>query len=110
ALVLTDDGHLSEASAANVFIIRKGVAITPSITSNVLEGIVRRSLIQLIRDEMQIEVVERQIDRTEVYIADEVFMCGTGAQVSPVTQIEHRPVGNGQVGPITNRLRALFMD
>ncbi len=110
ALVLADDGHLSEASAANVFIIRKGVAITPSITSNVLEGIVRRSLIQLLRDELNIEVVERNIDRTEVYIADEIFLCGTGAQVSPVTQVEHRLVGDGQIGPITKRLRALFMD
>ncbi len=110
ALVLAEDGHLSEASAANVFIVRKGVAITPPITANVLEGIVRRSLMELLRQELNIEVVERNIDRTEVYMADEVFLCGTGAQVSPVTRIEHRPVGSGQIGTITTRLRTLFMD
>ncbi len=110
ALVLSDDGHLAEASAANVVIVRKGVAITPPVTANVLEGIVRRSLIELLRNELNIEVVERTIDRTEVYLADEIFLCGTGAQVSPVTRIEHRPVGDGAIGPITTRLRTLFMD
>ena len=110
ALVLSDDGHLAEASAANVVIVRKGVAITPPVTANVLEGIVRRSLIELLRNELSIEVVERTIDRTEVYLADEIFLCGTGAQVSPVTRIEHRPVGDGAIGPITSRLRTLFMD
>jgi branched-chain amino acid aminotransferase len=110
ALVLTDDGHLAEASAANAFIIRRGTAITPPVTSNVLEGIVRRSLIQLLRDEMGVEVIERDIDRTEVYLADEIFLCGTGAQVSPVIRVEHRPVGSGEIGPIASRLRALFMD
>src|SRR5690606_2402303 len=93
ALVLNEDGHVAEFSAANVVIIRKGVAITPPISANILEGIVRRSLIRLLREDLQIEVVERQIDRTEVYLADEIFMCGTGAQISPVTRIEHRAVG-----------------
>jgi branched-chain amino acid aminotransferase len=89
-------------------LIRKGVVITPPITANVLEGIVRRSLIQLLRDEMGVEVQERNIDRTEVYIADEMYLCGTGAQVAPVTRIDNRPVGTGQVGPITRELRELF--
>ena len=99
ALVLNEDGHVSEASAANIFIIRKGVAITPSINSNVLEGIVRRSLIELLRDELGVEVVEREIDRTECYIADEMFLCGTGVQVAAVTQIEHRADWHRQDGP-----------
>jgi branched-chain amino acid aminotransferase len=110
ALVLNEDGHVAEFSAANVVIVRKGVAITPPISANILEGVVRRSLIRLLREDLQIEVVERQIDRTEVYLADEMFMCGTGAQISPVTRIEHRAVGDGQIGPITRQLRDHFMD
>ncbi len=110
ALVLTEDGHVAEASTANMFMIRRGVAVTPSITSNVLEGIVRRSVIELLRNELGIEVVERQIDRTETYLAEEMFLCGTGAQITPATQIDHRPVGTGNVGPITRQLRKLFFD
>lgn len=110
ALVLNQDGHLAEASAANAFIIRKGLALTPPITANVLEGVVRRSLIRILREDMGIEVQERNIDRTEVYMADEVFLCGTGAQVTPVTKIEHRPIGDGGIGPITAQLRTRFMD
>ena len=108
ALVLTEDGHVAEASSANVFIVRKGVAITPSITSNTLEGIVRRSVIELLRNELGIEVVERPVDRTECYLAEEIFLCGTGAQVTPVTKIDHRVVGTGEIGAITNPLRELF--
>ncbi|NDJ59558.1 MAG: branched-chain amino acid transaminase [Chloroflexi bacterium] len=110
ALVLNEDGHVSEASAANVFIVRKGVAITPPVQSNVLEGIVRRSVITLLRDELGLEVQERDIDRTEVYLADEVFLCGTGVQIAAVTQVEHRPVGTGAMGPITRQLRDLFFE
>jgi branched-chain amino acid aminotransferase len=108
ALVLNNDGHVSEASAANFFIIRKGVAITPPVSSNILEGIVRQSLIELLQKEIGVEVVEREIDRTEVYLADEVFLCGTGVQLVSVTKVEHRPVGTGKVGPITEELRDLF--
>ena len=108
AFVLNEDGHVAEASTANVFIVRKGVAITPTITSNTLEGIVRRSLIELLRSELGIEVVERPIDRTECYLAEELFICGTGAQVTPVTRIEHRTVGTGKIGAITQQVRELF--
>ncbi|MCC6802847.1 MAG: branched-chain amino acid transaminase [Anaerolineae bacterium] len=110
ALVLSEDGHVSEASAANIFIVRKGVAITPPVSANVLEGIIRRTLIELMRNELGIEVVEREIDRTECYIADEMLMCGTGVQVAAVTQIEHRPIGSGTMGPITRQVRDLFFD
>lgn len=110
ALVLTEDGHVAEASTANMFMIRRGVAVTPTITSNVLEGIVRRSVIELLRNEIGIEVVERPIDRTETYLAEEMFLCGTGAQITPATQIDHRPVGNGQIGPIVSGLRKLFYE
>ncbi|HEX2908166.1 MAG TPA: branched-chain amino acid transaminase [Phototrophicaceae bacterium] len=110
AIVLNEDGHISEMSAANFFMIRNGVVITPPIVSNVLEGIVRRSLIQLLREDLGLEVVERDIDRTEVYIADEAFMCGTGVQVAAITQVEHRAIGSGEIGPITSQLRDRFYD
>lgn len=108
AIVLNEDGHVSEMSAANIFIVRKGVALTPPVQSNVLEGITRRTLIQLMRDELGVEVVERDIDRTEVYLADEIFMCGTGVQVASITKVEHRPIGNEEPGPITARVHDLF--
>lgn len=108
ALVLNEDGHVSEASAANLFIVRKGKAITPPVTDNILEGIVRRSLIQFMREDLNIEVVERAIDRTEVYLADEIFLCGTGVQIAPVTRVEHRVIGSGRIGPVTARVRDLF--
>jgi branched-chain amino acid aminotransferase len=110
ALVLNEDGHVSESSAANVFVIRKGVVLTPPVEANVLEGIVRKSLIQLMRDDLGLEVVERNIDRTEVYLADEVFLCGTGVQVAAVTHVEHRPIGTGSMGAVTQRVRKLFFD
>jgi branched-chain amino acid aminotransferase len=110
ALVLNDDGHLSEASAANIFLVRKGVVYTPPVNANVLEGITRRTLIQLLRDDLAVEVVERDIDRTEVYIADEMFLCGTGVQVAAVTKVEHRPIGGGVMGEVTTQLRDLYMD
>jgi branched-chain amino acid aminotransferase len=110
ALVLNNDGHVSEASASNIFIVRKGVVITPPVSSNVLEGITRRTIIELLRDDLGVEVVEREIDRTEVYIADEVFLCGTGVQVAAVTKVEHRTIGTGQMGDITLSVRDLYHD
>lgn len=108
AIVLNNDGHISEMSAANIFIIRDGVVITPPVNSNVLEGIVRRSLIQLLTDELGLQVVERDIDRTELYLAEEAFMCGTGVQVAAITRVEHRLIGSGKLGPHTRKLRELF--
>jgi len=108
ALVLNNEGHVTEASAANIFIVRKGVVIPPPAYADVLEGIVRRTMITLLRDDLGYEVVERNIDRTEVYVADEVFLVGTGVQVAAVTRVEHRPIGDGQLGTITRRLRDRF--
>jgi branched-chain amino acid aminotransferase len=110
ALVLNQEGHVTESSAANLFIVRKGVVITPPIQSDVLEGIVRRTLIDLMRIDLGLEVVERDIDRTEIYVADEVFLCGTGVQVAAITQVEHRPIGTQRMGSITRRVRDLFFD
>jgi branched-chain amino acid aminotransferase len=110
ALVLTQEGHLSEGSAMNVFLVRDGVLLTPPITDNVLEGITRRTAIELARQELGIEVVERLIDRTEVYLSSEVFFTGTAAQIAAVTRVDHRPIGDGKMGPITTQIRQLFAD
>lgn len=110
ALVLNEDGHVSEMSSANFFVVRDGVAITPPVTSNVLEGIVRRSVLQLLRDELGVPVQEREVDRSEVYLADECFMCGTGVQVCAISRVEHRAIGGGAMGEVTRRLRDLFFD
>lgn len=108
ALVLTQEGHVSEGSAMNVFMVRNGAVITPPVTENILEGITRRTVIELVEQELKLPVVERPIDRTEVYLCDELFMTGTAAQVTAVTQVDHRPVGEGQMGPVTTQLREIF--
>ncbi len=110
AIVLNQDGHIAEGSAENLFIIRNGVVSTPPITDNILEGITRRTVMILLRDELGLEVIERPIDRTELYLADEVFFCGTGVQIAAITQIDHRLVGAGRIGPATTDLRRVYFD
>ena len=110
AIVLTQDGHVSEGSAENLFIVRDGTLITPPVTDNILEGITRRRLMTMAREVFEVPVVERQIDRTELYSADEVFLCGTGAQISPVVEIDRRPIGSGRPGPISRQLHDRYFD
>jgi len=110
ALVLDQNGHVSEGSAMNIFMVRDGVVITPPVTDNILEGITRRSVIELLRNEMGLQVLERSIDRTEVSIAEEFFMTGTAAQIMAVTRVDHRPIGRGEMGPITAKLRLMYDD
>ncbi|MGH2444495.1 MAG: branched-chain amino acid transaminase [Candidatus Limnocylindria bacterium] len=110
AIVLTADGHVSEGSAENLFIAKDGALITPPVTDNILEGITRRRLMEIGRTELEVEVLERSIDRTELYGADEVFLCGTGAQISPVIEIDRRPIGTGRPGPITKELSRTYFD
>jgi branched-chain amino acid aminotransferase len=110
ALVLTQEGHLAEGSAMNIFMVRDGLLVTPPVTENILEGITRRSVMELARNELGLTVVERPIDRSEIYICEEFFMTGTAAQVTAVTKVDYRPVGKGEMGPITGQLRSLFMD
>jgi branched-chain amino acid aminotransferase len=109
AVVLTADGHVNEASAANLFMVRDGVAVTPPVTDDILEGVTRKALLELLRNE-KIPVEVRSIDRSELYVADEMFLCGTGVQISPVIEIDHRPVGSGQVGPIASLVRQRYFD
>ncbi|MGA9192595.1 MAG: branched-chain amino acid transaminase [Anaerolineales bacterium] len=110
ALVLNRDGHLSEGSAENLFMLRRGKLITPPVTDNILEGITRWTIMTLAKKELGVEVVERSIDRTEIFLADELFMTGTAAQVTAITQVDHRPVGGGEMGPLTTKLRQLYDD
>ncbi|HET6380988.1 MAG TPA: branched-chain amino acid transaminase [candidate division Zixibacteria bacterium] len=110
AIVLTQDGHVSEGSAENLFIVKGGRLVTPPVTDNILEGITRRRLMALARERLEIPVDERSIDRTELYMADEVFLCGTGAQISPVVEIDRRTIGNGRVGPITRQIHDIYFD
>ena len=108
AIVLTQGGHVSEGSAENIFLLRRGCLITPPVSENIVEGITRRTLMTFAREELGIEVVERVVDRTELYIADEVILCGTGAEVSAVIEIDRRRVGDGEPGPVTRKLQELY--
>jgi len=110
AIVLTQDGHVSEGSAENLFLVKDGQLITPAVTENILEGITRATLIELAREELHLETIERRIDRSELYTADEAFFCGTGVQIAAIVEIDHRPVGDGQMGPVVKRLRDLYFD
>jgi branched-chain amino acid aminotransferase len=109
ALVLTPSGHASEASAANLFMVRDGTVITPPVYDDILEGITRTAILRLAAD-LGIRSEIRSIDRSELYVADEVFLCGTGVQVSPVVGVDHRPVGDGQVGPIGRAIATRYFD
>ena len=90
--------------------VRNGELITPGVEDDILEGVTRAAMMQLAKQELGLKTHVRSMDRSELYVADEVFLCGTGAQISPVTSIDHRPVGTGEVGPITARLTKLYFD
>jgi len=108
AIVLAHDGHVSEGSAENLFMLKDGVFVTPPVTDDILEGVTRKLVMGLIRDELGLQVVERSIDRTELYACDELFLCGTGAQVSPVIEVDRRPVGDGRVGEFSHELQQIY--
>lgn len=109
AILLDASGHVAEGSGCNLFIVRDGVLTTPPTTGDILEGITRRSFLQFAADE-GIPTEQREIDRSELYLAEEAFFCGTGVQVAPIASIDGRPVGDGEPGLITARLRDLFFD
>jgi len=110
ALVLASDGHVTEGSAMNFFIVQNGKLITSPITDNILVGVTRDTIKQIAQNEFGLEVIERSIDRTELYLSDEAFYCGTGAQVSPITSIDSRILGDGNIGPITQKIQSLYFD
>jgi branched-chain amino acid aminotransferase len=108
AIVLSVDGHVSEGSAENLFMLKDGEFVTPPVTDDILEGVTRQLLIKVIEDELNLPVLERSIDRTELYTCDELLLCGTGAQISPVIEVDRRPVGNGKVGEFTQELQGIY--
>jgi branched-chain amino acid aminotransferase len=108
AIVLTVDGHVSEGSAENLFMLKDGVFVTPPVTDDILEGVTRFLLMQVIKEELGKPVVERSIDRTELYTCDELLLCGTGAQISPVVEVDRRRVGTGKVGEFTQELQSIY--
>ena len=108
AIFLTQDGQVSEASAANIFLVRKDQLVTPPVTADILEGITRDAVMELAEKELNLPVIEREVGRTELYVADEVFLSGTGFQIAPVVEVDDRPIGTGSIGPVAERLQELY--
>ncbi|CAN5791876.1 branched-chain amino acid transaminase [soil metagenome] len=108
AIFLTQDGSVSEASAANIFLVRKGQLITPPVTADILEGITRDAVMELAENELDTPTIQRDVDRTELYAAEEVFLSGTGFQIAPIIEVDGRPVGDGSMGPVAERLQELY--
>ncbi len=109
AIFLSENGHVAEGATCNIFLVRGGKLITPGASDNILEGITRNSVMTLARD-LGIPVVERSVDRSELYIAEEIFFTGTAVELAPVTKVDHRPVGDGTIGPVTRSLRQIYHD
>src|SRR5437660_10467776 len=110
AIMLTHEGNVSEGSAENIFLLMNGEFVTPAPTENILLGITRETVIELARREFGRITRERQIERTELYVADEILLCGTGAQIAPVIKVDHRLIGDGTIGPISKALQQLYFD
>jgi branched-chain amino acid aminotransferase len=110
AIMLNNDGHVSEGSGENIVVIRDGKLITPAPSDNVLEGITLETVLGLAREELGLATEARTIDRSELYVADEVFMTGTAAHVTPILEIDHRKIGTGNIGPLTARLKERYFN
>lgn len=110
AIFLTEGGHVAEGATCNIFLVRGGRLITPSGSENILEGITRNCIMELARHELHLDVVERPVDRSELYLADEMFFSGTAVEVAPVVRVDHRAVGSGAIGPVAAELRFLYME
>lgn len=110
AILLNQDGHVSEGSGENVFLVLGGKLITPSLSDNILVGISRNTVMKLAKDELGIDTIERPVDRSELYLAEECFFTGTAALVAPILEVDHRPIGTGDIGKITAKLQKLFAE
>jgi branched-chain amino acid aminotransferase len=108
AIMLTADGHVSEGSAANLFLVMNGGLVTPTVADDILEGITRDAVIA-VAQKLGIDVTQRKVDRTELFTADELFLCGTGVQVAPVTKVDGRVVGTGKIGEVTRSIQDLYL-
>ena len=110
AIMLSPDGHVSEGSGENIFLVVKGKLVTPACNSNILMGITRDTVIELARNELGIETIERQIDRSEIYTAEECFLTGTAAHLTPIAEVDRRKIGDGEIGLITKKLQEIFFN
>ncbi|HIC08986.1 MAG TPA: branched-chain-amino-acid transaminase [Aquificales bacterium] len=110
AIMLNANGYVAEGSGENIFVVRNGVVATPGVNEHILEGITRALVIRILREDMGVEVVERPIARSELYIADEIFMTGTAAEVTPIVEVDNRKIGTGKVGEITKQLQEIFFN
>jgi len=110
AVILNDQGKVAEGPGACVMIVREGRPIMPPITAGVLESITRSTLVELFEAEMSLQPLERDVDRTELYVADEVFFCGSAWEITPITSVDRYPVGDGGIGPLTRRIRQIYQD
>lgn len=110
AITLTVNGRVAEGTAENVFLVSNGAIVTPDLGEDLLGGITRASLIELLQAELGLTVTERSVNRSELYFADEIFLCGTAAEVTPVLEIDGRMIGDGDIGPMTRRIRELYLD
>jgi branched-chain amino acid aminotransferase len=110
ALMLDDQGHVTESTMSCFFMVRDGVVITPPVTSRILESITRATVIQLCREVLDLSVLEREVDRTELYLAEEAFLCGTGEEITAVTHVDRLSVGKGEPGPMFKSLEKLYHD
>ncbi len=110
AIMLSPDGHIAEGSGENIFLVTDGKLVTPASYSNILVGITRNTVIELARNELGVETIERPVDRSEVYIAQECFMTGTAAHITPIAEIDRRLIGDGEIGKITKQLQQIYSD
>ena len=110
AIFLTERGHVAEGATCNIFIVRRNKLITPPVSDNILEGITRDCIMELARNELRLEVSERSIERSELYVSDEAFFTGTAVEVAPIVKVDHRPMGAGAIGPVTSELRRLYFE
>jgi branched-chain amino acid aminotransferase len=109
-IMLNDRGKVSESPGSCFFMVRDGVPVTPPVTADILESITRATLIQLLAEELGRPVQQREIDRTEVYLADEAFFCGSGHEIQPIVSVDHYPLSDGQVGQLTQQIQTLYFD
>jgi branched-chain amino acid aminotransferase len=110
AILLNESGHVAEGATCNLFMVRHGKLITPPVTENVLEGITRESVMRLAAWELDVETIERAIDRSELYICDEMFFTGTAVGIAPVVRVDHRAVNGGEIGTITRRMQHVYAE
>jgi branched-chain amino acid aminotransferase len=108
-IVLSENGHVSEGSAMNIFLVKRGRLVTTPTTENILEGVTRSSIMEFAKQEFGWETETRTIDRSELLVADELFFCGTGAQIAPIIEVDKRPIGNGKAGPMTTKIKDMYL-